>query len=59
MSSLLTVVDLPFALPTAVAGIALTAIYAKNGWLGEYLERVRLARKSSKHSAERPKKSGG
>ncbi len=31
-------VDLPFALPTAVAGIALTAIYAKNGWIGPYLE---------------------
>jgi sulfate transport system permease protein len=31
-------VDLPFALPTAVAGIALTAIYAKNGWLGQHLE---------------------
>jgi sulfate transport system permease protein len=31
-------VDLPFALPTAVAGIALTAIYAKNGWLGSFLE---------------------
>jgi len=31
-------VDLPFALPTAVAGIALTAIYARNGWLGQYLE---------------------
>lgn len=31
-------VDLPFALPTAVAGIALTAIYAPNGWLGRYLE---------------------
>ncbi|MDT3670348.1 MAG: sulfate ABC transporter permease subunit CysT [Aromatoleum sp.] len=30
-------VDLPFALPTAVAGIALTALYAKNGWLGQYL----------------------
>lgn len=30
-------VDLPFALPTAVAGIALTAIYAGNGWLGEPL----------------------
>jgi sulfate transport system permease protein len=30
-------VDLPFALPTAVAGITLTAIYAPNGWLGEYL----------------------
>lgn len=32
------VIDLPFALPTAVAGIALTAIYAPNGWLGQYLE---------------------
>jgi sulfate transport system permease protein len=31
-------VDLPFALPTAVAGIALTAIYAKNGWIGSLLE---------------------
>ena len=30
-------VDLPFALPTAVAGIALTALYAKNGWLGQFL----------------------
>jgi sulfate transport system permease protein len=30
--------DLPFALPTAVAGIALTAIYAKNGWIGSFLE---------------------
>jgi sulfate transport system permease protein len=31
-------VDLPFALPTAVAGIALTAIYARNGWVGQFLE---------------------
>jgi sulfate transport system permease protein len=31
-------VDLPFALPTAVAGIALTAIYAGNGWIGQFLE---------------------
>ena len=31
-------IDLPFALPTAVAGIALTAIYAPNGWLGSLLE---------------------
>jgi sulfate transport system permease protein len=30
-------VDLPFALPTAVAGIALTAIYAENGWIGQFL----------------------
>jgi sulfate/thiosulfate transport system permease protein len=33
-------VDLPFALPTAVAGIALTALYAKNGWLGQYLTQI-------------------
>jgi sulfate transport system permease protein len=30
-------VDLPFALPTAVAGIALTSLYTENGWLGRYL----------------------
>ena len=30
-------VDLPFAMPTAVAGLALTAVYAGNGWLGQYL----------------------
>lgn len=33
-------VDLPFALPTAVAGIALTTIYAKNGWVGHYLDQL-------------------
>ncbi len=33
-------VDLPFALPTAVAGIALSALYAPNGWLGEPLMRA-------------------
>ena len=32
------IVDLPFALPTAVAGIALTAIFAKNGWIGQFIE---------------------
>jgi len=31
-------VDLPFALPTAVAGIALTTLYAPNGWIGRYLD---------------------
>jgi sulfate transport system permease protein len=31
-------VDLPFALPTAVAGIALTTLYASNGWIGRYLD---------------------
>ncbi len=33
-----SLVDLPFALPTAVAGIALTAIYSGNGWIGQYLQ---------------------
>jgi sulfate transport system permease protein len=32
-------IDLPFALPTAVAGIALVAIYSQHGWVGGYLER--------------------
>ena len=31
------IIDLPFALPTAVAGIALTALYAPNGWIGALL----------------------
>ncbi len=31
-------VDLPFALPTAVSGIALTAVYARTGWIGRFLE---------------------
>ncbi|HYF77894.1 MAG TPA: sulfate ABC transporter permease subunit CysT [Symbiobacteriaceae bacterium] len=31
-------VDLPFALPTAVGGLALTAVYAGNGWMGRFLE---------------------
>lgn len=33
-------IDLPFALPTAVAGIALTALYAPNGWIGQFVEGV-------------------
>jgi len=33
-------VDLPFALPTAVSGIALTAVYSQNGWIGRWLERA-------------------
>ena len=32
------VIDLPFALPTAVAGIALTTLYSGNGWIGQWLE---------------------
>jgi sulfate transport system permease protein len=35
-----SLVDLPFALPTSVAGIALTAIYSSNGWLGRPLEAI-------------------
>ena len=31
-------IDMPFAMPTAVSGIALTAVFAQNGWLGQYLE---------------------
>lgn len=33
-------VDLPFAMPTAVSGIALAALYADNGWIGQYLARL-------------------
>ncbi len=33
-------VDLPFALPTAVAGISLAAVYSSHGWIGQILERV-------------------
>lgn len=33
-------IDFPFALPTAVAGIALTAIYSPDGWIGQYLEKA-------------------
>ena len=33
-------VDLPFALPTAVGGLALTAVFAPNGWIGQYLDAV-------------------
>src|SRR5581483_5762372 len=35
-------VDLPFALPTAVAGISLTTLYATNGWIGAWLEPLGL-----------------
>jgi sulfate transport system permease protein len=34
------IIDLPFAMPTAVAGIALTTLYSANGWFGQYLEKV-------------------
>jgi len=34
------IVDIPFALPTAVAGISLTALYAPNGWFGRYLNAI-------------------
>jgi sulfate transport system permease protein len=35
-----SLVDLPFALPTAVSGIALTTVYSKNGWFGHYLDLI-------------------
>src|SRR5215470_17341856 len=35
-------VDLPFALPTSVAGISLAAVYAGNGWIGQFLEPLGL-----------------
>ena len=35
-------IDLPFALPTAVAGLALTALYAPNGWIGSLIELLGL-----------------
>ncbi|KTD83428.1 sulfate ABC transporter permease subunit CysT [Paenibacillus etheri] len=35
-------IDLPFALPTAVAGVSLTALYATNGWVGSWLEPLGL-----------------
>src|SRR5690606_1248889 len=35
-------VDLPFALPTAVAGISLAAVFAGNGWVGQFLEPLGL-----------------
>jgi sulfate transport system permease protein len=35
-----SMVDLPFALPTAVAGIALTTIYSSHGWVGRYLDSI-------------------
>ncbi|HYL27892.1 MAG TPA: sulfate ABC transporter permease subunit CysT, partial [Candidatus Nitrosotalea sp.] len=35
-----SLVDLPFALPTAVAGIALTTLYAQNGWFGKPLAQI-------------------
>ena len=43
-----SLVDLPFALPTAVAGIALTAIYSRNGWMGQYFDNIGI------HSAYSP-----
>jgi len=35
-----SMVDLPFALPTAIAGISLTAVFASNGWIGRYLSDI-------------------
>ena len=37
-------VDLPFALPTAVAGLTLSALFAANGWLGQWFEAIGIPR---------------
>eukprot|EP01032_Pedospumella_encystans_P002053 gene2053-2402_t len=42
-------VDLPFALPTAVAGITLTALYSSNGWFGTFLEGTLGLKGSEEH----------
>ena len=42
------IIDLPFALPTAVAGIALTALYSKNGWIGSKLYKLGIESSFSK-----------
>lgn len=48
-------VDLPFALPTAVAGISLTALLAGNGWVGQYLEPLGIqARVQARGRGHRP-----
>lgn len=36
-------VDLPFALPTAVAGVTLTALYSTNGWIGQFLAPMKIS----------------
>ena len=46
-------VDLPFALPTAVAGIALTTLYAPNGWVGQLPRAARASRSPTPGSASR------
>src|SRR4029453_939977 len=35
-------IDLPFALPTAVAGITLTTLYSENGWIGQFFEPLNI-----------------
>ena len=52
------VVDLPFALPTAVAGIALTAVYARNGWIGRWLEPLHGGREHQTAVAEHAQATG-
>jgi sulfate transport system permease protein len=47
-------VDLPFALPTAVAGIALTALYAPNGWVGQFFNAESRAKLTPKFLADLP-----
>ena len=49
-----SLIDLPFALPTAVAGIALTALYAGNGWLGQFLEPLGVKSRSPRSALSWP-----
>ena len=54
-------IDLPFALPTAVAGITLTAMFAGNGWVGSFLEPLGISVAEARHDQEngvRPPQSG-
>ena len=44
-------IDLPFALPTAVAGIALAALYAPNGWIGQLARTASDCRSPTRRSA--------
>ena len=44
-------IDVPFALPTAVSGIALTAIYSQNGWMGRWLQPLASKRRSRRSAS--------
>ena len=46
-----SLIDLPFALPTAVAGLVYSSLYVENGWLGQFL--VPLGHRGGLHAARR------